>query len=148
MVYHNITPPEYFRGVNPRIEAEVAKGRAQLGTFRDKCMLALADSEFNRRELESLGYANSGVLPLAFTIGDAQTASGNSHVCCYLAHCGISFTYMNIRKKPIRMLLDAIEVAVESLRTRIGVGELEGVVGGDEHEVASGLELFQLDRRP
>jgi glycosyltransferase involved in cell wall biosynthesis len=74
LVYHNVTPPHYFRGVNPRIEAEVALGRAQLGLFRDQCMLALADSEYNRRELDRLGYAPSGVLPLPFTLAQrAQT---------------------------------------------------------------------------
>ena len=68
LLYHNVTPPEYFRGVNPRIEAEVALGRAQLGMFRGNSLLALADSEFNRLELEALGYTPSGVLPLAFTL--------------------------------------------------------------------------------
>lgn len=64
LVYHNITPPDFFAGVNPQVAAMCARGREELGTLRAHCALALADSEFNRRELETLGFARTAVLPI------------------------------------------------------------------------------------
>jgi glycosyltransferase involved in cell wall biosynthesis len=64
LVYHNITPPEFFRGVNPTVAALCASGRAELRALGKHCVLAVADSEFNRRELEELGYPNTAVLPI------------------------------------------------------------------------------------
>jgi len=73
LVYHNITPPEYFRGVNPQIAEGAEQGRAELPLFREQAELALADSEFNRLELKALGYACTAVLPLAETLSRRAT---------------------------------------------------------------------------
>ncbi len=65
MIYHNITPAEYFAGINKRIYRELEEGRKELASFASVPELCLADSEFNRRELEGLGFSNTEVLPLA-----------------------------------------------------------------------------------
>jgi glycosyltransferase involved in cell wall biosynthesis len=64
MIYHNITPHEFFLDTHRILSRECYKGRLEIKLFVEKVDLALGDSEFNRRELESLGYANTGVLPL------------------------------------------------------------------------------------
>jgi L-malate glycosyltransferase len=64
LVYHNITPPEFFRGVNPQVAALCARGRDELAALRTHATLALADSEFNRRELAELGFARTSVFPI------------------------------------------------------------------------------------
>lgn len=64
MIYHNITPHEFFLDYHRILSRECYKGRLEIKLFVEKVDLALGDSEFNRRELESLGYANTGVLPL------------------------------------------------------------------------------------
>jgi glycosyltransferase involved in cell wall biosynthesis len=64
LVYHNITPPEFFRGVNERVARLCARGREELAGLRPTCQLALADSEYNRRELEALGFERTEVLPI------------------------------------------------------------------------------------
>ena len=64
LVYHNITPPEYFVGVHKQLVELCWKGRRELGAYVDRCDLALGDSEFNRLELESLGFPATGVLPV------------------------------------------------------------------------------------
>jgi len=64
MIYHNITPYRFFLDTHRILSRECYKGRLEIKLFVDKVDLALGDSEFNRRELESLGYANTGVLPL------------------------------------------------------------------------------------
>jgi len=64
MIYHNITPYEYFLDYHRILTRECYKGRLEINLFIDKVDLALGDSEFNRRELERVGYRNTGVLPL------------------------------------------------------------------------------------
>ncbi len=64
LIYHNITPPEYFVGVHRRLARECFHGRRELRAYADRCDLALGDSEFNRQELEALGFPRTAVLPV------------------------------------------------------------------------------------
>jgi L-malate glycosyltransferase len=64
LVYHNITPPEYFVGVHDRLVELCWKGRRELTAYVPRCDLALGDSEYNRQELAALGFARTGVLPV------------------------------------------------------------------------------------
>ena len=64
LVYHNITPPEYFVGVHKQLVELCWKGRRELKAYVDRCDLALGDSEFNRQELDALGFPDTGVLPV------------------------------------------------------------------------------------
>jgi L-malate glycosyltransferase len=64
LIYHNITPPEYFVDVHDLLVELCFLGRRELGAYVPRLELALGDSEFNRQELESLGFAPTGVLPV------------------------------------------------------------------------------------
>jgi L-malate glycosyltransferase len=64
LVYHNITPPEYFIGVHKDLVKLCFRGRRELTAYISRCDLALGDSEYNRAELASLGFADTGVLPV------------------------------------------------------------------------------------
>ena len=64
LVYHNITPPEYFVGVHPWLARQCFHGRRELLPYRTRVELALGDSEFNRKELGALGFSPTGVLPV------------------------------------------------------------------------------------
>ena len=64
LVYHNITPPEYFVGVHKDLVKQCFRGRRELTAYIDRCELALGDSEYNRQELEALGFPRTGVLPV------------------------------------------------------------------------------------
>jgi glycosyltransferase involved in cell wall biosynthesis len=64
LVYHNITPPEYFVGVHQRLVELCYLGRRELSAYRNRCEIALGDSEFNRQELEAIGFPRTGVLPV------------------------------------------------------------------------------------
>lgn len=64
MIYHNITPYDFFLDYHRILTRECYKGRLEIKLFSDKTDLALGDSEFNRRELEKAGYPRTGVLPL------------------------------------------------------------------------------------
>ncbi len=62
LVYHNITPPEYFVDVNKELVRLCFRGRRELALYKSRCDLALGDSEYNRQELEALGFSPTGVL--------------------------------------------------------------------------------------
>ncbi|MBI3931804.1 MAG: glycosyltransferase family 4 protein [Acidobacteria bacterium] len=64
LLHHNITPPEYFEGYDPEMVRICALGREELGGLAGHVDLGLADSEFNRRDLEAAGFRRTGVLPI------------------------------------------------------------------------------------
>jgi len=64
LIYHNITPPEFFVDVNKELVRLCFRGRRELGLYRTRCDLALGDSAYNRDELDALGFAPTGVLPV------------------------------------------------------------------------------------
>jgi L-malate glycosyltransferase len=64
LVYHNITPPEYFIDVHPLLVQQCFLGRRELRLYATRCDLALGDSEYNRRELAAAGFSPTGVLPV------------------------------------------------------------------------------------
>ena len=63
--YHNITPAHFFAPYDAGLFRLAALGRRELATLAGRVDLALGDSEFNRQELEALGFAPTGVLPIA-----------------------------------------------------------------------------------
>lgn len=64
LLHHNITPPEHFAPYDPEMARICALGREELTGLRGNVDLALADSEYNRRELEAAGFRRTGVLPI------------------------------------------------------------------------------------
>jgi glycosyltransferase involved in cell wall biosynthesis len=64
LIYHNITPPEFFLNVHEQLVEQCFKGRRELGIYPARVDLALGDSEFNRQELQALGFDPTGVLPV------------------------------------------------------------------------------------
>ena len=63
--YHNVTPADFFRRWDPNLHDLVSRGRGELSTLTGSVDLALGDSEFNRQELESLGFPRTSVFPIA-----------------------------------------------------------------------------------
>jgi glycosyltransferase involved in cell wall biosynthesis len=64
LIYHNITPPQYFVDVHPRLVQLCYLGRRELGLYATRCELGLGDSEYNRQELEAIGFPRTDVLPV------------------------------------------------------------------------------------
>ncbi len=63
--YHNITPAQFFAPYDPALFRLAALGRQELATLAGRVDLALGDSEYNRQELERLGFTRTGVMPIA-----------------------------------------------------------------------------------
>jgi len=63
--YHNVTPAAYFAPYDPALFRLATLGRRELATLVGHVDLALGDSEYNRRELDALGFWRTGVFPIA-----------------------------------------------------------------------------------
>ena len=64
LIYHNITPPEYFVGIHRKLARQCFSGRRELQAYVDRCDLAMGDSAFNQEDLDSLGFPRTAVLPV------------------------------------------------------------------------------------
>lgn len=64
LIYHNITPWHFVAGLHDTLPAELFTGRKELAAFADRTVLAIGDSEYNRRELEDLGFKETAVMPI------------------------------------------------------------------------------------
>lgn len=75
LVYHNVTPPEFFHHTEPYLARLARQGREQLGQLRPQTALAIADSRFNAAELLKEGYRETAVLPITLYAGRYQLPS-------------------------------------------------------------------------
>ena len=66
--YHNITPAHFFAPYHPEVFRIAALGRQDLASLVGHVDLALGVSEYNRQELERLGFGVTGVLPIALDL--------------------------------------------------------------------------------
>lgn len=63
--YHNVTPASFFAPYDPALFRLALLARQDLATLVGRVDLALGVSEYNRRELEEMGFRPTGVLTLA-----------------------------------------------------------------------------------
>jgi len=64
LVYHNVTPAEFFRGINAHAATYARLGRQQLVELAPAMDLAIGVSAYNQRELDAAGYARTAYVPL------------------------------------------------------------------------------------
>jgi glycosyltransferase involved in cell wall biosynthesis len=67
--YHNITPAHFFAPYDPQLYRLATIGRQELASLAGATDLALGDSDYNRLELEALGFGRTGVMPIAVDTG-------------------------------------------------------------------------------
>ena len=72
--YHNVTPAHFFAGYDANIFRLAMLGREDLKSLVGHTDVALGDSEYNRQELEDLGFTNTGVFPIAVDTGRITNA--------------------------------------------------------------------------
>src|SRR4051812_41295359 len=63
--YHNVTPARFFAPYEPALFRLAAIAREELTSLAAATDLGLGDSEYNRQELDELGFARTGVMPIA-----------------------------------------------------------------------------------
>ena len=72
--YHNITPAHFFAPYDAGIYRLARIGRDQLATLVGHADLALGDSGYNRDELDALGFAPTGIFPVAVDLARITAA--------------------------------------------------------------------------
>lgn len=65
LIYHNITPADFFLPYRPEFAAMVQQGRDQLSALARHFRTSLGVSAFNAAELKAVGFRAPGVLPIA-----------------------------------------------------------------------------------
>ncbi|MXZ70457.1 MAG: glycosyltransferase [Acidobacteria bacterium] len=63
--YHNLTPARFFAPWDAGLFRLMTIGRQELASLAGRVDLALGDSDYNRQELEALGFGRTGVMPIA-----------------------------------------------------------------------------------
>jgi glycosyltransferase involved in cell wall biosynthesis len=61
--YHNITPSFYYAAFDPEFAEGLEWGRNELHVLSHKIIKFITDSEFNKRDLEEMGFNNIAVIP-------------------------------------------------------------------------------------
>ena len=64
LIYHNITPAEYFRDFDDTLYHLCVKGRNELRDLSDYILLGLGDSRYNEMEMIEAGYKDTDILPI------------------------------------------------------------------------------------
>src|SRR5688572_4575024 len=130
--YHNITPAHFFAPYDPQLFRLAALGRRELATLAGRVDLALGDSDFNRQELESLGFRPTGVLPIAVNTGRITNAPRRPALEKILSDGLINILYVG-RIVPNKRIEDHIRLAevykrnVDSYYRFIFVGRYDGL---------------------
>jgi glycosyltransferase involved in cell wall biosynthesis len=78
LCYHNITPARFFLPFSDGYAGLLREGREELASLASSADLSLADSDFNRRELEALGFERTRTLPLPLDGAYLETSPAKS----------------------------------------------------------------------
>jgi glycosyltransferase involved in cell wall biosynthesis len=130
--YHNITPAGFFAPYDPQLFRLAALGRQELRSLAGRTDVALGDSEFNRRELEDLGFSNTGVMPIAVDTARITAAPRRPALEKFLGDGLINILFVG-RIVPNKRIEDHIRLAemykryVDSYYRFIFVGRYDGV---------------------
>jgi glycosyltransferase involved in cell wall biosynthesis len=130
--YHNITPAAFFAPYDPQLFRLAALGRQELRSLAGRVDLALGDSEFNRQELEELGFARTAVMPIAVDIERLTGAPRRPALEKILADGHINILFVG-RIVPNKRIEDHIRLAevykryVDSYYRFIFVGRYDGL---------------------
>ena len=108
--YHNITPAHFFSAYDPEIFRIATLGRQELADLAGHVDLALGDSEYNRQELETLGFSNTGVMPIVVDTGHLEDGSQVPAIECVL-NDGLTNILFVGRIAPNKRLEDHIRLA-------------------------------------
>jgi glycosyltransferase involved in cell wall biosynthesis len=130
--YHNITPAAFFAPYDPGLFRLAALGRRELASLARRVDLALGDSEFNRAELEALGFERTGVMPIAVNTERITNAAPRPALDRILSDGLINILFVG-RIAPNKKIEDHIRLAemykryIDSYYRFIFVGRYDGL---------------------
>jgi L-malate glycosyltransferase len=113
--YHNVTPARFFAPYAPSLFRLASIAREELAGLAGASELALGDSEYNRRELDDLGFTNTGVLPIAVDTERLTKAARNPVLEDILDDGLVNFLFVG-RIAPNKKIEDHIRLAEQYKR--------------------------------
>jgi glycosyltransferase involved in cell wall biosynthesis len=113
--YHNVTPARFFAAYDPGLFRLASIAREELATLSASTDLALGDSEYNRQELDELGFGNTGVMPIAVNTGRLTNAAPHPVLDEILDDEFVNFLFVG-RIAPNKKIEDHIKLAEQYKR--------------------------------
>jgi glycosyltransferase involved in cell wall biosynthesis len=113
--YHNVTPAHFFAPYAPPLFRLASIAREELVGLAEAADLALGDSEYNRRELEELGFERTGVFPIAVDTGRLTRAPRHRVLEDILDDGLVNFLFVG-RIAPNKRIEDHIRLAEQYKR--------------------------------
>lgn len=110
VLYHNITPARFFAPYDPALFRLALIAREEIGTLVDRVDLALGVSEYNRQELEAIGFTRTGVLPLALDLARVTSGAASPAIERALDDELVNFLFVG-RIAPNKKIEDHIKLA-------------------------------------
>jgi glycosyltransferase involved in cell wall biosynthesis len=110
LLYHNVTPAAYFAPYDPSLFRLASIARQELASLAGSVDLALGVSEYNRRELDALGFEPTGVLPLAVDLSRLTHAATRPALEKSLDDDFVNFLFVG-RIAPNKRIEDHIRLA-------------------------------------
>jgi glycosyltransferase involved in cell wall biosynthesis len=130
--YHNITPAHFFAPYDANMFRLATIGRQELATLATRTDLALGDSEYNRQELDELGFGRTGVMPIAVNTDRITSAPRRPALETWLGDGLKNFLFVG-RIAPNKRIEDHIRLAecykryVDTMYRFIFVGKHDAV---------------------
>ena len=109
LLYHNVTPAAYFAPHDPALFRLAVIARQELASLVGRVDIALGVSEFNRRELETLGFDRTGVLPLTIDLSRITKAAPRPALDKFLDDDYVNFLFVG-RIAPNKKIEDLIRL--------------------------------------
>lgn len=130
--YHNITPAHFVAPYDPGLYRLAVLARRELASLAGRTDVALGDSEYNRQELEALGFASTGVFPIAVDVHRLRAAPRNPALEKMLDDGLTNFLFVG-RMAPNKKIEDIVRLAehykryVDAYYRFIFVGRYAGI---------------------
>jgi len=146
--YHNVTPARFFAPFDAGLARVAARGRAELAALADRVDWAVAVSDYNRQELESLGFRRTSVLPIFLNL-DRLTQAPRVPSLDWMLQDGLANILFVGRIAPNKRIEDHIRLAehymryVDAFYRFIFVGRYD-VVPGYYESIRSMVATYQM----
>ncbi|MCC6275780.1 MAG: glycosyltransferase family 4 protein [Leptospiraceae bacterium] len=76
LIYHNVTPHQFFSSYDLKLTYYLKKGREELKDLKGKFLIHFGDSKYNCEELLALGYSNVKELPIVIDFSKFNSGNG------------------------------------------------------------------------
>lgn len=141
LIYHNITPPEFFIPYSEALENLTRRGRQELAELTTAAEISIADSEYNAQELVELGFQNVSVVPILLPFSDLLMPP-DPVVLDQMSDGKMNLLFVG-RISPNKMQEDVIRVFSEYHRKHYPASRLI-LAGSDNGMESYGTELREL----